>query len=692
MIINLLLKIRLLCLFAIIFLFANEVDANTDSLKQIWTNVAQPDSIRFKAINVYYTKNLFAQPDSAILLTAYHIELANQKHLKKEKAIALGKKAIALSVKGDYDNALIEMNKVVDIYSNINDSIGLAKTYNNLAIIYTKRIEYQKALKYYSKCLTYYQTNKIEDAQVSVLINIGRIHLTINNYDLALDFFNKALHLYKKSGITNKGGLIWHNIGRVNLGKKNYSQAIKDSQKALKVFQSLKQQYYIANAYTLNARIYQALNQVDTALFYLQKGLKLHQIIGNNLLVLEDQVILAHLIFPTDVNKATKIGEEVLRTAGVYHNHSMKIELYDLLYKCYKKQKNYPLSIAMLEKHNTYSDSLSIEQDQIAVTQKAIQNEYETKILNTQLKNEQAQAQLKRNQVKKTYTILFLALSIILCLIFYYRAKKVILRKQQEALLHKVNHLNELEKTRHQLIHSEKMAALGQLTAGVAHEINDPVNFISSGVIGLKKTLNVYIKGPKDEAAGELVEDMNDMINAIEVGAKRTSNMVRSLRRFSRDDTVNYVEVDVITGLESTFRLLSNKLKQGGFIEKYFEKKKMPIFCFPGQLNQVFMNILLNAIQAVAEEGTIKIGVVEHGKNIVISISDTGPGIPDDKKQKIFEPFYTTKGVQGGTGLGLSIASDIIKKHKGSIEVKDNDPKGTKFIISLPKRAELLIN
>ena len=186
MTIHILSKIRLLFLFVIILLLANKVDANTDSLKQIWTNVAQPDSIRFKAINAYYKKNLFAQPDSVILLTAYHIELANQKHLRKEKAIALGRKAVAFSVKGDYDNALIEINKTVEIYSNINDSISLAKTYNNLAIIYKRTIDYQKALKYFSKCQVFYQAKKIEDAQASVLINIGRIHLAINNYDLSL--------------------------------------------------------------------------------------------------------------------------------------------------------------------------------------------------------------------------------------------------------------------------------------------------------------------------------------------------------------------------------------------------------------------------------------------------------------------------------------------------------------------------
>ena len=185
---------------------------------------------------------------------------------------------------------------------------------------------------------------------------------------------------------------------------------------------------------------------------------------------------------------------------------------------------------------------------------------------------------------------------------------------------------------------------------------------------------------------------MNDMISAIEEGATRTSTIVKSLQLFSREDTENYIEANVITGLESTFKLLSHKLGPSIVLQKDYELKEMMIFCFPGQLNQVFMNILLNAVQASKGAGTIKVGVKKEEENIVISISDDGPGIPDDKKEKIFEPFYTTKNVQEGTGLGLSITFGIIKKHKGSIEVKDNEPEGTKFIIKLPIREESLIS
>ena len=203
--------------------------------------------------------------------------------------------------------------------------------------------------------------------------------------------------------------------------------------------------------------------------------------------------------------------------------------------------------------------------------------------------------------------------------------------------------------------------------------------------------MRVYIKASKQEESVELENDLNDMIGAIEEGARRTSNIVKSLQLFSRKDTENYIKSDIISGLESTFTLLSNKLCNGICLEKHFEKSEMVVSCFPGQLNQVFMNIMLNAIQAIEEEGEIKVEVKEQNDNVVISISDSGQGIPNDRKDLIFEPFYTTKSVDEGTGLGLSITSEIIKKHKGSIEVENNTPKGTKFIIFLPKKVDDLV-
>ena len=692
------LKMRIVCLLVVLSFLVTGLSANADSLRQVWTNVNQPDSVRFNAIEEYYTDNIYSLPDSVVLLSVYHEDLAEQKNSREEQTSALEYRAKAHLLMGDYDHALVEMNKSIDISLTLNDSIGLAHKYNNLALIHSNRLEYQEAIEYYSKCLTFYQANNLKHPQAAVLVNLGLIQLEINNYDFALENWQKALVIFetlqneREIPVENEIGITWLNMGMANLGKRNYHQAIEDIRKALKIFESYNQQFYIATSYTSYARVYKALNQIDTSLFYLNKSIEIHKAIGNNLMLLKDQVLLAHLILPTDLNRATGIGEEILYKSTDIRDHTMKIELYDLLYQCYKKKENFPRAVAMLEKHNAYSDSLRIQQDQVGVTEKSIQTLYETKILNERLRNEQAHSQLKLSQTHRSYFLAFLGSTIMLCIIFYARARRIVLNKEKEVLRSKVISLKKIEDSRKVLIQTDKMASLGQLTAGVAHEINNPINFISSGVIGLKSALNQYIKDPSDKASNELVGDMNDMIIAIEEGAKRTSDIVRSLQLFSREGSESYMEADIIAGLESTCRLLSNKLNHGVTLSKVYSKSSINIFCYPGQLNQVFMNIILNAIQAVEGSGDIKITVTEENDDVRIVISDNGPGIPDNKKQKIFEPFYTTKDVQEGTGLGLSITFGIIKKHNGSIEVVDNEPSGTQFIISLPKRVESLLN
>ena len=685
-----LLKIRLIFVFTLLLI--NITYANVDSLRQIWTDIAQDNSARFDAIDEFYVKYLFVQPDSAIYMSKYHFQLAKQQNLENEKAQALNKRAIAYNVKGDTGSALIEMNKVVDIYSSLKDSIQIIKAYNNIALIYTTRNEYQEALNYYFKCQDFYQLHTDKNSQAKVLGNIGLIHLLIESFDLGLQYSHRALEILKKVGSPDDNGTVWSNIARANLGKTNYEKAIESAHKALIFFQDSLNEYGVAACYILLAKVYQEINQIDTALLYVNKGLNLHQKIGNELLVLRDQVILANLIYHTDVNGAIEIGEEVLKKSQEYDNYSLKADLYDLLFRCYKHKKQIPLAISMLEKHDTYSDSLKVDQNKIAVIKKSIQEEYETKLFDSRLESELSQGEMTLSQQVKYYIISFLGSTLLLCIFLFHRAKRIIFKKDKEILNSKILNLKQLLNTQNKLIEADKMASLGQLTSGVAHEINNPINFIATGVIGLKKTLGGFVKSSNDDAKNDLLKEMNQMIAAIEEGAQRTSKIVKSLRQFSRDDNERYTEVNIVTGIESTLTLLANKLAKGVIIEKNYDKKEILAFCYPGKINQVFMNILLNAIQAIEESGVIRISVIDKSENILISISDTGVGISESEKQKIFEPFYTTKGIQEGTGLGLSISNEIIANHKGSIEVKDHKPKGAIFIIKLPRRNDILMN
>jgi signal transduction histidine kinase len=265
--------------------------------------------------------------------------------------------------------------------------------------------------------------------------------------------------------------------------------------------------------------------------------------------------------------------------------------------------------------------------------------------------------------------------------------------------------LKNLKQSQSQLIQSEKMASLGQLVAGIAHEINNPVNFISAGVDALETNLeeisqildiyniitpeNVKEKLKDIEALkGEFeyiqtIRETNKLIESIKTGTDRTTEIIKGLRTFSRMDEDVIRVVDIHENLNSTLILLKNKYKERIEIEKNYEDIPQ-IECYPGQLNQVFMNILSNAIDAIEDKGKITVNTSKSDGTVQISIKDNGKGIPDDCQTKIFEPFFTTKNVGQGTGLGLSISHGIIEKHMGSIEVRSKVGKGSEFIISLP--------
>jgi two-component system, NtrC family, sensor kinase len=239
-----------------------------------------------------------------------------------------------------------------------------------------------------------------------------------------------------------------------------------------------------------------------------------------------------------------------------------------------------------------------------------------------------------------------------------------------------------------QLIQSERMAALGLLVAGVAHEINTPMGAIHSNndimTRAVGKIRNQLGSAP-DEEVIRLLDILDEVCRNNEIATERITNIVRSLKNFARLDEAERKKVNIHEGIESTLTLLQHQLKNRIRIVKSFGD--IPeIDCYPNQLNQVFMNILVNASQAIADRGEITVKTWRKGDQVGISISDTGVGIPPDNLSKIFDPGFTTKGVGLGTGLGLSICYKIIQDHHGTIEAESSD-QGTTFTITIPIEA-----
>lgn len=235
--------------------------------------------------------------------------------------------------------------------------------------------------------------------------------------------------------------------------------------------------------------------------------------------------------------------------------------------------------------------------------------------------------------------------------------------------------LNELKETQLQLINSEKMASLGQLVAGVAHEINTPVASIKSNNSIISKLI------PQIEQ--EDLKDMLSQINSIDKEAiARISNIVVSLKKFVRLDEAELQEANINKEIDLTLDLISHETKNRIEIEKHYGDIP-PIKCYPNMLNQVFTNILVNACQAITEKGKIIITTDYKDGDLIVKIQDNGQGIPRENLNKIFTVGYTTKGVGVGTGLGLAISQKIIDKHRGKIQVNSEVGVGTEFIITI---------
>jgi len=272
--------------------------------------------------------------------------------------------------------------------------------------------------------------------------------------------------------------------------------------------------------------------------------------------------------------------------------------------------------------------------------------------------------------------------------------------------------IGKLEEAHTQLLQSEKMASIGQLAAGVAHEINNPVGFVNSNLASLKRYVNdlflliaIYEMRENElsEAARQAIADVKKQVDMVFLrediealflesadGLQRVIRIVKDLKDFSHVDEAQRQWASLEAGLDSTLNVVANELKYKVDIVKDYHAIS-DIECMPFQLNQVFLNLLINAGQAIKEHGTITLRTRQDEKNVWVEIEDTGMGIPAENLERIFDPFFTTKPIGTGTGLGLSLSYGIVKKHGGTLQVQSQVGQGTLFRVVLPRARDPLL-
>lgn len=277
---------------------------------------------------------------------------------------------------------------------------------------------------------------------------------------------------------------------------------------------------------------------------------------------------------------------------------------------------------------------------------------------------------------------------------------------KSEAELKRVN--TEIKQAQSQLLQSEKMASIGQLAAGIAHEINNPVGFVSSNLGSLQRYLDDLLnlvdafeqaepllpaEAPQTRAVAKakqradldfLKGDVAALLKESLDGVSRVKRIVQDLKDFSHVDDLEWQGVDLNAGLESTLNVVWNELKYKADVVKDYGELPL-VTCMAAQLNQVFMNLLVNAAQAIEQHGTITLRTGSDAQSVWVEVADTGKGIAPEHLSQIFEPFFTTKPVGKGTGLGLSISYNIVKKHGGTLAVESAQGEGTTFRVTLPR-------
>ncbi len=612
---------------------------------------------------------------------------------------------------GDYEVALDNFNTALEYYQSVSDKAWIANVKNELGNVNLFQSNYSKALEYYFEALKIREEYNDFEKSAQTLNNIGLVYMYQQSFDQALNYLKQSLKLKTKYGDNKTIANSYNNVGLVYELKKDLKEALNSYFKALEYLKPETDKSTITTVESNIGLVYGGMGDYDKALFYLKKSLKAKEQMGEKADIAQGLTSIGKTYRQkTDYQQAISYGIMGLNKAFEIKSKKEIQEAAENLYLTYEQIKDYKNALKYHIISENYKDSLRNE-----IQAKEI-GRLEAKYAYDKQKIEEEKIRFEKEQDEKIEEareriIIFSAFALLgilfIAAIFYVksvgRKNKVITEQneEQEAIL------NTLQIAHTKLVQSEKMASLGVLTAGVAHEINNPVNFVFNGIENIKVNYHDLIRvvskyeeilkkraDKKDYSEIEIVkkefyydevlEEIPQTIDIVKNGATRISEIVKGLRNFSRLDESTKKEVDLHEGIDSSIVLLKNKMKYKIDLIKDYDENSRPVNCYPGQLNQVFLNILDNAIGAIDEKGTITISTEFSNDKVYISFKDTGKGISDKIKKKVFDPFFTTKDVGRGVGLGLSISHGIIEKHGGKITFDSEENKGATFRIELP--------
>ena len=717
------------CMFYILlFLFYQsfaDKQAKIDSLQEQLK--VSKDTMKVKVLNALAEAYKEISPEKIIEYGKQALILSQNLEYKKGEIDAFDNIGLGYYSISNYEKALENYLKSLKIKEKIFNEIETIVTLDNIGNAYENLSKYDKALEYHLKSLKIKENICDEQGVSNSLYNIGVVYYRLNNYEKSIEYYLKSLEISEKIGNKKIISSTLNNIGVIYDCLGNYEKALKYHKKALKIKEEIDDK--IGIAYSLNniGAVYWHSVNYDKALEYYLKSLKIKEEIGNkkDIAISFFNIGETYLIIQ-NYDKAFFYLEKALEFAIETKTKLLIQTIYKTISEYYSSKNDFQKALEYHILYTEIKDSIYTEKSSKQIAE--MQTKYETEKKEKEIKLKDLELTKKQGELKLQMLIIYFLFIIFLAIIVFsillyrqFRQKKlanILLSKQNEEILFKnmeisnqkeeiESALDNLKKTQSRLIQSEKMASISQLTAGMAHELNNPINYITGGIASLslhikdmdtifrkyeeinpeniqEKTREIE-KTKKELEYDLLKKEIDPLIQSLHNGANRAIDILQSLRTFSHFDQDSLKPTDIHKNLDATIALIRNKFEDRIKILKEYDKIPA-IESYPGSINQVFMNILLNAVEAIECEGqiTIKTSTDEEKRNVYISIIDTGQGIAKEIYDKIFEPFFTTKEVRKGAGLGLSVAHSIVEEHHGKIEVESETSKGTTIKIILP--------
>ena len=419
-----------------------------DSLKNIWTNVNNPDSLRFEAIESYYYKNTYAKPDSVISLTKYHYQLAKEKGVVKEMASALNERSYAYYIKGELNSSTEILQQSISLFEKINEPKNLVVIQSNLGSIYFEQKQYLKAFNSFNASLKIIRDQKLKTSEARILIKIGELYLRLDELDLAMDYFDESLTICVANKISknNQIGTLFLKKAEIYFKKEQYSQAVQYLQKAIKEFKNTNNSYSLSECYLLLAKANNKLLKNERALDYLETSLAINYEIDNHSKITEALILKSFLLLESNPIVAKNQAEEILRIIKPETSNEIKADLYKLLYLCYKNNRQPDKALIMVEQHTIFKDSVQSEKNKTLIVKETIKKNYEKKLQQNKAISDKEKALVKVTYEYRVYIIISLTIFLIVLFGFIIRVKNLNNRKKLDSLLSEISTLKRKEK------------------------------------------------------------------------------------------------------------------------------------------------------------------------------------------------------------------------------------------------------